>query len=208
MSDLRGTFAQLRTREAAAKASRVEANASAQASTLGELARQRFQEDEEAKRAEAAARQQAHEELREEYLRGVAERGLEQLPHLVADKWDLPEGHPFVTDLQWSLVTAPFAGAKFSEGPDGAIRVDAGAGPDAGRLEETFETRIEGRCIRATLMKPGGAVSGVQIRGHDGAASEGLGSLTDLGRFLSAAPTGGDSPRSAPDEGHNRQAPR
>lgn len=182
MSELRGHLSDLLAMKAEEKAERVEENTNSTASSLAELARKRYREDKEVKVAAAAAEQAKHDELRAEYVRRVTERAMTELPRLLADKWELPEGHPFVTELRWEFLDGSYAGATFTETPDGAIEVEAAPGM---HLDETFQTMIEGRRVQASFHGRGASPATVIISGVTGHTSRGLNDLVALGEFLS-----------------------
>ncbi|MDN5746809.1 MAG: hypothetical protein L0H31_17085 [Nocardioidaceae bacterium] len=195
MSDVRGHLSDLQAIQSKKKARRVEANASTDAKSLAELACRRYQEKEQAKADELAAHQAEQEALRTEYLSRVSARGLDALPRLLAEKWDLPEEHSFVTTLDWELMTGCYIGATFTETPDGGI--ESQAAPDK-RLEEVYETTIEGRRIQARVQPINDRDSMVTVSGVIEHGSRGLQDLVALGEFLSDPTTSGSTPDTRP----------
>lgn len=182
MNDLRGHLADLRARETEREGERIAANTNVEVSSLADLARLRHREAEQARAADLAAQRERREALRLEYLRHLTQRGLRDLPGLLAKEWDLPVEHEFIQSLSWELVTDSFDDATFTEDSEGAISVEAGYGK---RLEEVFETVIDGRRVQAQLFRSGGDTPPTLVlQGVAGPSSRGLRGLTGLGEFL------------------------
>lgn len=183
MSDLRGHLSDLRAAQDRRRDKRIEANATADVSSLVELAKLRHRQSEEAKAKDLAAKRDRREALRSEYFRRITDRALAELPALLAQEWDLPDGHAFIQDLRWELVTDCFESATFAQEPSGAISVEVDHG---NRLEEVFETVIDGRRVRAQFSRPTSDLpSTVHMQGVTKYGSRGLRGLADLGEFLS-----------------------
>lgn len=181
MSELRERLSNILATQAEGRAERVEANASTDARSLADLARRRYRETEQAKTDAAADKQAQQDTLRAEFLRRVAARGMVELPGLLAEKWELPQEHPFITDLDWQLVDESYVGATFTEEGDGAIEVQAAPGK---RLDEVYETTIEGHRIRATVSRANDVPPMLLVSGLTRDTSLGLMDLAALGEFL------------------------
>lgn len=182
MNEFRGHFEEIKASQERDRLRRVQENAATTASSLAELARWRYEQEEQAKADEEAERRSKQEALREDFLARISARGRSDLPELVGRTFDLPEDHWFITGLDWQLVTGPYSYAQYSETPDAGIQMKptSDRGP-----EETFETTIDGRRIQATFSRSEDREPRITLLGVTENSSHGLRNIVDLGKFLS-----------------------